>query len=103
MSRTRIFYDHVTGARVEVRDDNYVPKARRAHNILPDIDRAYNGGFQSPINGEFITSRSQLRAHEQRFGVRQAGDFRKGEIVVGEQRRVERIREKGRGASFKWT
>jgi hypothetical protein len=32
--RTRIFYDHVTGARVEVRDDNYVPKARRAYNIL---------------------------------------------------------------------
>jgi hypothetical protein len=35
--------------------------------------------------------------------VKQAGDFRKGEIVGGEQRRVERIREKGRGASFKWT
>lgn len=103
MSRTRIFYDHVTGARVEVRDDNYVPKARRAYNILPDLDSAYGGGFQSPINGEFITSRSQLRAHEQRFGVRQAGDFRKGEIAGGEQRRVERIREKGRGASFKWT
>lgn len=102
--RTRIFYDHVTGARVEVKDDgNYTPRQRGNHSIMPDLDRVYGGGFQSPINGEFITSRSQLRAHEQRYGVKQAGDFRKGEIVGGENRRVERIREKGRGATFKWT
>lgn len=45
--------------------------------------------FVSPIDGSEISSRSKLRAHEQRHGVRQNGDFKKGEVIARENRRVE--------------
>jgi len=45
--------------------------------------------FISPIDGTEITSRSGLKAHEQRHGVKQAGDFRKGEIIAKENKRIE--------------
>lgn len=99
--RRRWIYDHVTGSCIEV-DPERKARPQTGPFLMPDLSTTYNGGFQSPINGEFITSRSQLRAHEQKYGVRQAGDFRKGEIIGGEQRRVERIREKSRGEILKW-
>lgn len=45
--------------------------------------------FVSPIDGTEITSRSGLKAHEQRHGVKQAGDFKKGEIIAKENKRIE--------------
>ena len=49
-----------------------------------DFDRPWVGGvmmdideFRSPIDGSMIGSRSQLRAHEQRHGVRQCGELNK--------------------------
>ncbi len=42
--------------------------------VLPDLDVAYKGGFESPIDGTFITSRSQLREHNIRHDVVQNGD-----------------------------
>ena len=42
-----------------------------ATGYLPDI-----APFQSPIDYSEITSRSQLREHEQRHGVRQCGELK---------------------------
>jgi hypothetical protein len=70
-------------------------------------DKAYNGRFDysKPMNvmldiGEFvahatdkpvlISSRSKLAAYERSNGVRQAGDFRRGEIAERRQKKVER-------------
>lgn len=44
--------------------------------------------FVSPIDGDEITSRSKLRAHEQKHGVRQNGDMKKGEIIAKENKRI---------------
>jgi hypothetical protein len=75
--------------------------------ILPDISTAYkDGGFKSPIDGEFITSRSQLRAHERKHNVRQAGDFRKGELIGREKAKHEAnmdfVRRHGGPISTEW-
>lgn len=71
---------------------------------MKDLEQHYGAPIVSPIDGEHITSRSQLREHERKHNVRQCGDYRNGEIVAHETRRVERIREKGRqGATFRWT
>lgn len=45
--------------------------------------------FVSPIDGSEISSRSGLKAHEQKHGVKQAGDFKKGEIVAKMKKRAE--------------
>mgnify|MGYP001047293950 CR=1 FL=1 len=58
--------------------------------------------FVSPIDGTEITSRSSLKAHEQRHGVKQCGDFKKGEIIAKEDKRIA---ESLRGAEMetaKW-
>lgn len=100
--RRRYIYDHTTGAMVEVSAD-YTTKPRVNTQILPDLDSFYNGGFQSPINGEFITSRSQLRAHESRYECKQAGDFKRNELVSRENQRVQRIRDVAKqGDPLKW-
>ena len=44
--------------------------------FLPDLNTTYNGGFVSPIDDTFISSRSQLREHNKRHGVEQNGDIR---------------------------
>lgn len=41
--------------------------------VMPDINAA-GGEFVSPIDGQLISSRSQLRAHNRRHGVDQAGN-----------------------------
>lgn len=99
--RRRWIYDHITGACTEVSED-YAPK-QRDHRYLPDLDSFYGGGFKSPINGEFITSRSQLRAHESRYECKQAGDFKRNELVSRENQRVQRIRDVAKqGNPLKW-
>lgn len=44
--------------------------------------------FVSPIDGSEISSRSGLKAHEQKHGVKQNGDMKKGEIVARENKRI---------------
>jgi hypothetical protein len=58
-----------------IRDGKLVPKhlaapleGRRDHRFMPDM---------APIDlpgGKQLTSRSQLREHEQRYGIKQCGD-----------------------------
>lgn len=99
--RRRWIYDHVTGACTEVSED-YVSRPRD-HKYLPDLDSFYGGGFKSPINGEFITSRSQLRAHEARYECKQAGDFKRGDLVGKENARLQRNLERAKGGvTFEW-
>lgn len=58
------------------RSDFACPRA-----ILPDLNAAYpEGGFRSPIDDTWISSRSQLRAHNARHGVIQTGDIRGPQI-----------------------
>jgi len=59
-----------------LRDGKLVPKSEAfdqnsepAFHVMGDIQP-----FRSPIDGTVITSRSQLREHEQRHGVRQCGN-----------------------------
>lgn len=70
----------------------------RGFTIMPDITE-----FQSPIDGSMISSRSQLRAHEQRHDVRQAGDFKPGELVRREDARVAESKRQSEGGKIKWT
>ena len=58
--------------------------------------------FVSPIDGTEITSRSTLRAHEHTHQVRQAGDFKPGEIIAKENKRIAHSLEQGKGAVSKW-
>jgi hypothetical protein len=58
--------------------------------IMPDISEA-GGEFVSPIDGTLISSRSQLRAHNQRHGVDQIGNDYKFE-----QRQADMMSRYGR-------
>lgn len=61
-------------------------KKAKAFGFMPDIDVIYNGGFESPIDGSHISSRSHLREHNIRHDVVQAGDIR-GERLKAEMRK----------------
>ena len=103
--RTRIFYNHLTGEVTELSEEDLRKRLIGQHDgpsIIPDLDRAYGGGFVSPINGEYITSRSQLRRHERSNNVRHAGDFKNGDLVRKEQSRVNEIRQRAEGRSVEW-
>lgn len=58
--------------------------------------------FVSPIDGSEITSRSKLRSHEQRHGVKQAGDFKRGELIAKENKRVAETQRLADPGSIKW-
>jgi len=56
-------------------DPDAKPLRVAAPYVMGDLDRAYGGdGFKSPVTGEQITSRSQLREHNIQHNVRQYGD-----------------------------
>ena len=101
--RTRIFWNHQTGERYELSEDQIAERrnAQDAPFVLPDLDRVYGGGLTSPIDGSLITSRSQLRRHNATHGCRQ-GDFRPGEIIAKEKARVETNRRKAAGVFTEW-
>lgn len=65
--------------------------------VMTDIQ-----AFRSPIDGSEISSRSKLRAHEQRHGVRQNGDMKKGEVIAKENKRIAQSLEQAKGATSKW-
>jgi hypothetical protein len=56
-------------------------------NFVPDIQPFVALASDKP---QLITSRSQLGAYERSNGIRQAGDFRKGEIA---ERRAAKVRQ----------
>lgn len=99
--RTRYRYDADLDQVVQVFDHNG-PAVPSGPMILKDIEQHYGAPIISPIDGSHITSRSQLREHEIRHGVRQAGDFKKGELVAKENKRVDAIRRVAQGQDFKW-
>lgn len=47
------------------------PPSSGAFHFMPDIAE-----FRSPLDGSLVSSRSTLRAHEQRHGVRQCGELK---------------------------
>ena len=58
--------------------------------------------FVSPIDDTLISSRSQLRAHERKHNVRQAGDFKKGELIEKENKRIAETRRLAKEVNTKW-
>ena len=114
MAVTKIRWDHMTGEKFLLRADGkwvraqgygggrkrrQSKRAAASFYLMGDINE-----FQSPIDGETISSRSQLRAHERKHGVRQAGDFKPGELVACEKKRVDETRKiaQSGGVEFKW-
>lgn len=99
--RTRYRYDHALGQVVEITAGQ--PEAQKGPFVLRDINSAYkDGGIHSPIDGSFITSRSQLRRHNNTHNVRCAGDFKPGELIAKERARVEANRQRAKGGSVEW-
>lgn len=89
------------GSSYEVVGDGVVVNDSRCPSYMPDISEVYGGGFVSPIDGEYITSRSQLRRHELKHNVRQCGDYKPGEIIAMENKRIaDSLR--GAEGEFKW-
>ncbi len=98
--RQRYRYDRDLQQVVEVTSETS-PKSGAFH-FLKDIDAHYGAPIVSPINGEHITSRSQLRAHEQRYGVKQCCDYRPGEVTGNQSRRLEANRKAAEGGKVTW-
>ena len=98
--RTRYRYDPDLQQVVEI--TQAPPQTSGAFTFLRDIEQHYGAPIISPINGEHITSRSQLRAHEQRYEVRQCGDYKPGELISKEKRRLEANRKAAEGGTVTW-
>jgi hypothetical protein len=79
-------------------------QAEKSFFFLPDISAISGGGFLSPIDETFISSRSQLREHNIRHDVVQNGEIR-GE--VGRQMTKKTMDWDpsliGRSDSFNWS
>ena len=73
--------------------------------VIPDISGAYkDGGFVSPVDGTFITSRAYLRRHNNTHGCRQADGIKPGDLINKEKRRVEinrQLAQRGK-VDFAW-
>lgn len=97
MKRT---YRWIDGKMVEVTREPPAPSS--SPFVLPDLDSAYNGGFTSPIDETFITSRAQLRDHNRRHGVRQSGDVNIEQHKAAVRKRM-RYNPEARGTDgFSW-
>jgi hypothetical protein len=98
--------------------DNPLPKRRRKQ-ARPDFSRHRAEGIAIPaFIGDIapfvanatrdtveITSRSQLRAYERANNIRQCGDYKPGEIVQGQKKRLEANKlpeAEVKAADFKW-
>ena len=78
----RIRYNHQTGAKTYIDDDGYRTDANskrladegavRGPTVIGDISE-----FVSPLDMSVISSRSSLREHEKRHGVKQCGELNK--------------------------
>ena len=104
--RTRIFFNHQTGERTVMTEEDMAKRfIQNGPTVIPDISGAYpEGGILSPIDGSFITSREQLRRHNNTHGCRQGGDIKPGDIISKEKRRVEinrQLAQRGK-VDFAW-
>lgn len=101
--RRRYRMDKSTGKLVEV-----TRGARETDGpfFMRDLNEMYReGGFRSPIDGEWIDSRAKLRAHERKHDVRQCGDYQPGEQVQRLKDSYARSRAElaqETGIEFKW-
>lgn len=103
--RTRIFYNHQTGEKFTLSEDEIAERRNRQDSafVLKDIDAAYkDGGILSPVDGSWITSRAQLRRHNATHQCRQGGDFKPGEIISKGKARSDAIRMKAEGGKVSW-
>lgn len=108
MSRYR--YDAKTGSmRVfDERTGKWKPDRSRknanrvvAPSVMPDIQPFVANASDKP---QLITSRSQLGRYERSNGIRQAGDFKPGEIIERRKKKVARERADAIGAApVAWT
>jgi hypothetical protein len=62
-------YDAIKWPEVKARERAEKAFVKAAHNIMKDIEP-----FLSPVDGTYVTSRSELREHEKRHNVRQIGN-----------------------------
>jgi hypothetical protein len=78
-----------------------------APRVMGDINSNYAaGGFKSPIDGTWIDSRTSLRAHEQRHGVKQCGELTAQQQIEPIKRSYEQSRAEmasQEGIDFSWT
>lgn len=58
--------------------------------------------FRSPVDGTEISSRSILRAHESKHGIKQCGDFKPGELISKENKRVALSKADADPKGAKW-
>lgn len=90
MSRRRFRYDKDLERMVEIHDHNG-PETVPAHQFIPDIRPFVTQ------DGVEITSRSSLRAYEQRTGTRQVGnDWTGSERPAWWDKHIEQERARGR-------
>jgi anti-sigma28 factor (negative regulator of flagellin synthesis) len=80
MSRSRWVWDDKQGKLVEY-EQFHAPVKNSVH-IIRDIE-----AFVSPITGEEITSRSQLRRHNKRHGVTDSRDYSQAYYDKAKQQR----------------
>tara|TARA_Y100000310_G_scaffold299820_2_gene334983 strand:- start:812 stop:1081 length:270 start_codon:yes stop_codon:yes gene_type:complete len=68
-SEYRKNYDAIKWPELKARERAGKAFSKAAHNIMKDIEP-----FLSPVDGTYVTSRSELREHEKRHNVRQIGN-----------------------------
>ena len=73
--------------------------------VMGDLSSIYpEGGFKSSVDGTFITSRSQLAAHNKKHGVRQCGEVDPKAWTDHITKEHERRKaEPTPGVSFEWS
>lgn len=72
------------------------PEGPKGPFFMPDI-----APFQSPIDFSEIGSRSALRDHERRYGVRQCGELKSPQDFDNSTKRAEAFRERSFDQAFR--
>lgn len=72
------------------------PEGPKGPFVMPDI-----APFVSPLDFSVVSSRSMLREHERRHGVRQCGELKSPKDFDNASRRTGSFREKSFDSAFK--
>jgi hypothetical protein len=83
---------------------NYSKRSKKLAlpSFVGDIKPFVANATQKPVE---ITSRSQLRAYERGNDIRQCGDFKPGEIISSQNKRMEAFKVSeadAKASDFKW-
>lgn len=70
--------------------------------VMPDLDAVYNGGFRSPIDDSWISSRKQLRDHNRAHGVIQVGDVKPDQARERNLRKMQYDAAAKSDPNFSW-